>query len=236
MTFILFKFIFITSCSLSTALLLCSYLVHDEALLLLELHFMLISDADARDLLHDVYEVVGDNVVQDELSLIPEVYCVEVLWNGSQKVARAGPSLRLEPIVLQSDEPGEGQQVGDDDVRAHHLKHAVLALQVVHEHGDEQQDQSTIRQKVKLLSHVLRAVKLNCIHQMVLCEALIAFIDNKIPEKGSGYKQESVVDWRDLPCDVPVHLLYEIAFERTNLRLLNSCLHVDLVGSHFLYY
>lgn len=115
---------------------------------------MLISDADTRDLLHNVYEVVCDNVVQDELSLISEVYCVEGLWHRGQVVAGAGPSGWLEPEVLKGDEPGEGQQVGDDHVWSHHLEHAVLALQVVHEHGNEEQDQSTIRKKIKLLSHV----------------------------------------------------------------------------------
>ena len=109
---------------------------------------------------------------------------MEVLWHRCQVVAGAGPTGGLEPVVLEGDEPGEREQVGDDDVRAHHFEHAVLALLVVHEHAHEQQDQSTIRKKVKLLSHVLRAVKLNGIYQSVLGEALVAFIYDKVSEEG----------------------------------------------------
>ena len=58
-----------------------SHLVADKALLLFELHFVLIRDANASDFLHDVHKVMCTNVVQEELSLISEIYCLEVLLN-----------------------------------------------------------------------------------------------------------------------------------------------------------
>ena len=113
-----------------------SHFVHDKALFLFELHFVFVCDANTGDFLHDVDEVMSDNVVQDELPLIPKIYCCEILRfvHLVQEIAGASSARGLEPIVLECDEPGEGEQVGDDDIRAHHLEHTLLALEVVHKH------------------------------------------------------------------------------------------------------
>ena len=112
-----------------------SHFVHDKALFLLELHFVFVCDANTGDFLHDVDEVMSDDVVQDELPLIPKIYCCEILRfvYFVQEIAGTGSTRGLEPIVLECDEPREGEQVGDDDIRAHHFKHTLLALEVVHE-------------------------------------------------------------------------------------------------------
>ena len=64
---------FYTSCSL-----ISSNLIGDQRLLLLEFHFMFISNADACNLLNNVDHVVGAYVVQHELALITEITCVVV--------------------------------------------------------------------------------------------------------------------------------------------------------------
>ena len=56
----------------------CSDLIGDQRLLLFEFHFMLISNADACDLLDNVDSVVGAYVVKKELALVTKVNCVIV--------------------------------------------------------------------------------------------------------------------------------------------------------------
>ena len=92
---------------------------------------MLIGNANASNFLHNIDKVMGNNVVHDELSLIPEIYCLEILRFGltrRQHITRACPSCWFKPVVLESNEPGESEQVGDDNVGTHHFKHAFLAL------------------------------------------------------------------------------------------------------------
>ena len=96
---------------------------------------MLVCDANARDFLHDVDEVMSNDVVQDELPLIPKIYCCKILRFVffAQEITGASSTSWLEPVILEGDKPGEGEQVGDDDVRAHHFEHTLLTLQIVHE-------------------------------------------------------------------------------------------------------
>ena len=95
---------------------------------------MLICDANARHFLDYIYQVVGNNVVQYELSLIPEVNRIEILRGGSQKVTRACSSFRFETVILHGHEPGESEEVGNDNIWTHHLEHAFLGLEIVHEY------------------------------------------------------------------------------------------------------
>ena len=66
---------------------------------------MLISDANTGHLLDYIDQVVTNNVVQYELSLISEIDGIEILWGGSQEVAGACSTSRLKTIVLKCDEP-----------------------------------------------------------------------------------------------------------------------------------
>lgn len=106
---------------------------------------MPISNANAGNLLNYVHKVVGNNIVKNELSLLAEVYCVEIFWCGSNIVPGAGAASWFEPIVLNGDEPGKSEQIGNNNVRSHHVEHSFLALEVEHENGHEQQNESTIR-------------------------------------------------------------------------------------------
>lgn len=85
-----------------------SDLVHDEAPLFLKFHFVLICNTNTCNFLHYVNNVVGDDVVQDELPLQPQIYRIEVLWCSRQVVSGAGTAGRFETVVLQGYKPGQG--------------------------------------------------------------------------------------------------------------------------------
>ena len=89
---------------------------------------MFICDTDTGNLLNYVYEVMCDDVVKNEFALLAEVYCVEILWSRREIVAWARTASWLETEVLQSDEPGEGQQISHYNIRPHHVKHALFTL------------------------------------------------------------------------------------------------------------
>ena len=89
---------------------------------------MLVSNADADDLVEDIHEVLSGDVVHDEFTLVSEIYSTEVLWLGGEEVTRAGAAGILESVVLHGDEPGEGDQIGNNDIWSHHIEHVLLSL------------------------------------------------------------------------------------------------------------
>ena len=90
-----------------------------------------VGDQDAYDLCDNVDDVVGNDVVGDELTLIGQVGGFEILWGIHQVVAAAGPPCLLEPVVLEGDEPDQSAKVSHNDIRSNLFKHALLALNVV---------------------------------------------------------------------------------------------------------
>ena len=138
--------------------------------------------------------------------MLPQINCIEILWSASEVVSRTGAASGLEPEVLEGDEPREGQEVCNDNVRPHHLKHSFLTLQVEHKHGHKKQNQTTIGQKVKLLGHVFGAVQLDSIYGLAFGEALVAFVDNEIAKHGSRHQLEGIVNGRHLVRYVPIDL------------------------------
>ena len=98
------------------------------------------------------------DVVKHEFSLLSQIKCSEVLWNSGDIVSWAGAASRFESEVLEGDEPWQGQEVDDNNIWPHHIKHAFLALQIEHKDWHEQHNHTTVRQKVKLLGDVFRAI------------------------------------------------------------------------------
>ena len=95
---------------------------------------MLISNANANNFLQNVNSVMRNDVVSEPSALICKVQSRKIVWHLGQKLTTACSSSWLESEVLQGNKPGEGQEVGDDDIWSHHLKHVFLALEIVHKH------------------------------------------------------------------------------------------------------
>ena len=70
---------------------------------------MPVGDADANDLLKNIDCVMRNDIVGEPLSLITKVDCCEVFGHLCKVLSGAGSTSLLESVVLNCDEPGQGE-------------------------------------------------------------------------------------------------------------------------------
>ena len=99
-----------------------------------------IRNVHAGDLLEYIHGVLRDNEAGEERALALKMSLVKhVRILASLKIAGACAASVLEAERLEDDEPCEREQVGEDDVGAHHVEQVATGLQSIHEGTEEKQ-------------------------------------------------------------------------------------------------